>query len=44
MTGSWNLDVMLQHGARSISSDLDKILVNHGYQSETREKPISPSA
>lgn len=35
MTGSWNLDVMLQHGARSIASDLEKILANHGYQSET---------
>ena len=35
MTGSWNLDVMLKNGARSISSDLDKILVNHGYQSDT---------
>ena len=35
MTGSWNLDVMLQHGARSIASDLEKILENHGYQSET---------
>ena len=34
MTGSWNLDVMLQHGARSIASDLEKILGNHGYQSE----------
>ena len=34
MTGSWNLDVMLKNGARSISSDLDEILVNHGYQSE----------
>ena len=35
MTGSWNLDVMLQHGARSIASDLEEILANHGYQSET---------
>lgn len=35
MTGSWNLDVMLKHGARSIASDLEEILVNHGYQSET---------
>ena len=35
MTGSWNLDVMLEHGARSIASDLEEILVNHGYQSET---------
>lgn len=35
MTGSWNLDVMLEHGARSIASDLEKILENHGFQSET---------
>ena len=35
MTGSWNLDVMLQHGARSIASDLEEILTSHGYQSET---------
>ena len=35
MTGSWNLDVMLKYGARSIASDLEEILVNHGYQSET---------
>ena len=35
MTGSWNLDVMLKNGARSIASDLEKILANHGYQSET---------
>ena len=35
MTGSWNLDVMLKHGARSIASDLEEILANHGYQSET---------
>lgn len=35
MTGSWNLDMMLKHGARSIASDLDEILARHGYQSET---------
>ncbi len=35
MTGSWNLDVMLKHGARSIAADLEEILANHGYQSET---------
>ena len=35
MTGSWNLDVMLKHGARSIASNLEEILANHGYQSET---------
>ena len=34
MTGSWNLDVMLKNGARSIASDLEEILENHGYQSE----------
>ncbi len=35
MTGSWNLDVMLKHGARSIAADMEEILANHGYQSET---------
>lgn len=35
MTGSWNLDVMLRHGARSITADMEEILANHGYQSET---------
>lgn len=35
MTGSWNLDVMLEHGAHSIASDLEKILESHGFQSES---------
>ena len=35
MTGEWNLDVMLKNGAGSISKDLNEILANHGYQSET---------
>lgn len=35
MTGSWNLDVMLTNGARSIADDVEKILTNHGYQSQT---------
>ena len=35
MTGDWNLDVMLKNGARSIEQDLNQILANHGYQSET---------
>ena len=35
MTGSWNLDVMLEHGARSIASDLEEILESHGFQSES---------
>ena len=35
MTGSWNLDVMLKHGACSIAADLEEILAGHGYQSET---------
>ena len=35
MTGEWNLDVMLKNGARSIASDMEEILANHGYQSET---------
>ena len=34
MTGEWNLDVMLKRGDRSITSDLEEILLNHGYQSE----------
>lgn len=37
MTGSWNLDVMLRHGARSIASDMETILANHGYQAQTAE-------
>ena len=35
MTGSWNLDVMLKHGARSSADDMEKILTDHGYQSQT---------
>ena len=35
MTGSWNLDVMLKSGARHIERDIEQILANHGYQSET---------
>ena len=35
MTGVWNLDVMLKSGARHIEQDLNQILENHGYQSET---------
>lgn len=34
MTGSWNLDVMLESGARHIDADLNQILNNHGYESE----------
>lgn len=34
MTGSWNLDVMLKHGARSIAADLDRILADNGYQTQ----------
>ena len=36
ITGSWNLDVMMKNGARSIDRDLHTILTNHGYQEETR--------
>lgn len=36
MTGTWNLDVMLKHGARSIFDDLNEILQNYGHQSESR--------
>ena len=35
MTGRWNLDVMLKSGARHIEEDLNQILENHGYQSES---------
>ena len=35
MTGTWNLNVMLKHGARSIAADIEEILSNHGYQNET---------
>ena len=34
MTGTWNLDVMLRHGARSIASDLSQILADNGYQDQ----------
>ena len=37
MTGAWNMDVMLRNGSRSIEADLNKILENHGYQSQARE-------
>ncbi len=37
MTGTWNLDVMLKSGARRIEQDLNQILANHGYQSDTPE-------
>lgn len=39
MTGSWNLDVMLENGARSIESDLEQILENAGYQTEDASNP-----
>ena len=35
MTGVWNLDVMLKSGDRHIEQDLNQILANHDYQSET---------
>ena len=35
MTGRWNLDVMLKSGSRHIERDLNQILENRGYQSET---------
>ena len=34
MTGTWNLDMMLNHGARSIASDLGQILTDNGYQDQ----------
>ena len=35
MTGTWNLDVMLGSSLH-IAADMDQILANHGYQSESR--------
>lgn len=35
MTGSWNLDVMLKSSLH-IERDIDQVLANHGYQSESR--------
>ena len=35
LTGNWNLDVMLRHGARSIQADMEQILSDHGYQAQT---------
>ena len=35
LTGTWNLDVMLKSGSRHIEADLNQILADHGYQSET---------
>ena len=34
MTGSWNLDVMFQNSLH-IARDMDRVLANHGYQSES---------
>lgn len=36
MTGAWNMDLMLKNGSRRIEQDLNQILSNHGYQSETQ--------
>ena len=36
MTGTWNMDLMLKNGSRRIEQDLNQILSNHGYQSETQ--------
>lgn len=41
MTGSWNLDVMLESGARHIEADLNQILNNHGYESEEQSDDAS---
>ena len=38
MTGSWNMDVMLKSGARHIERDLDQILANYGYQSQSMDQ------
>ncbi len=36
MTASYNLDVMLKSGARHIDQDLNQILANYGYQSQSK--------
>ena len=36
MTGTWSMDVMLGSGARHIQAELDAILRDHGYQSDSR--------
>ncbi len=41
ITGSWNLDVMLESGARHIEADLNQILNNHGYESEEQSDDAS---
>lgn len=38
MTGSWNMDVMLKSGSRHIERDLDQILANYGYQSQSMDR------
>ena len=38
MTGSWTMDVMLKSGARHIERDLDQILANYGYQSQSLDQ------
>ncbi len=38
LTGSWNLDVMFQN-SRHIAENLNAIVKQHGYQSESAEKP-----
>lgn len=38
ITGSWNLDVMFKN-ANHIEKNLNTILANHGYQSETPNQP-----
>lgn len=41
ITGSWNLDVMLESGARHIEADLNQILNNHGYESKEQSDDAS---
>lgn len=38
MTGSWNMDVMLKSGSRHIERDLNQILANYGYQSQSMDR------
>ena len=34
MTGTWNMNVMLESGSAHIDADMQQILADHGYQSE----------
>ena len=38
-TGTWNMDVMLKSGSLHIEQDIEQILANHGYQSQSPAQP-----